>query len=685
MVDFLVDTSVSTLKGVGPKKEAELESAGIFTGRDLICNFPKRYLDLSRIFSLSVAPLSVVCCIRAFFGGFLFKKLTKGGYLVFCKMNLYDNFTQMDATYFTNRFNALKFKRNEELLFFGQIKVNKLGKKELVIDNIKKDINTAEGIVPVYKKMGTLNSSFLAKLTKQLVFNSKILAKETLPDDIMVKYDLCPLNFALRNIHFPKDEKALEKAKKRLLFEEILLLQIYLNKSKKNKFETTFNKIGNNLLEEFSKLLPFQLTDAQKKAISECEQDISSGVSMRRLLQGDVGSGKTAVAASLIFNMVKYNDAQVAVMAPTEILARQHYEYFLNLFKGQGINIELLCSSVKTSKRRLIFSAVENGIVSVVVGTQSLLNENLRFNNLGLVITDEQHRFGVNQRARLANKGGTDAHVLVMSATPIPRSLALILYADLDISILDELPKGRQKIETFVVDSSKRARVLKFINKNVIEGHQAYIVCPLIEDDENTSSHLKSIIEYKKILENTSLKNLNIKILHGKMRGEEKQKIMLDFSEQRIDILISTTVIEVGIDVPNANIMLIENAERLGLSQLHQLRGRVGRGTTKSYCIMISDSKAKDTTKRLDILKNLYDGFLISQKDLEQRGPGNMLGLEQHGFFKFRTKNFTKNMEEILQARKLAKEIITKKYDQLIDFSQELKLFTKNCRETATI
>ena len=685
MVDFLVDGSISSLKGVGPKKETELKGAGIFSNKDLIGVFPKQYLDFSKVFSLNSAPLSISCCIKAFFGKVLFKRLTKNKFFMFYKVHLYDNFTQMEATYFTSRFNNLKFKCNEELLFFGQIKINKLGKKELVISNIKKDINTAGGIVPVYRKRGTISSTFLAKLTKQLVFDSKILAKETLPDYLLAKYTLCPLNFALRNIHFPQDEESLQKAKRRLFFEEILLLQTYLNKAKEDKIETTFNKIGNNFLEEFSKLLPFELTNAQKKAIFDCEQDISSGVSMRRLLQGDVGSGKTAVAACLIFCMVKYNKAQVAVMAPTEILARQHYENFLNLFKGKNINIELLCSSVKTSRKRLIFSAVESGIISVVVGTQSLLNENLKFNNLGLVITDEQHRFGVSQRARLANKGGAGAHILVMSATPIPRSLALILYADLDISVLDELPKGRQKVETFIVDSSKRTRVLEFIKKNVNEGHQAYIVCPLIENDEDTNNHLKSIFEYRKNLEKTDLKDLKVQILHGKMRGEEKQKIMLDFAERRINILISTTVIEVGIDVPNANVMLIENAERLGLSQLHQLRGRVGRGTAKSYCILISDSKAKETRKRLEILKDFYDGFLIAQKDLEQRGPGNLLGLEQHGFFKLKTRDFIKNMEDVLQARNLAKEVISKKYDQFIDFSQDLELFTKNNGETISL
>ena len=653
-----LEERITSIKGVGLKKEKELNNLGIFLKKDLLFNFPKKYKDFSKLFTLASAPVQKDVCIKALIARVLFKRLTKNRSAMYYRLLIYDETGEIFASYFTSRFSNIKFKVNEDFIFFGKITENKNRKKEMLISSIHSAAENCTGIYPVYAQKGNISSNFLLKLTKQVVSENNIFFKETVPESLLKKYNLCSLNFALKNIHFPEDEKALALAKRRLFFEEILNIQLFLQKKRKEKINSKYKILDIQLLKEFCKKLPFDLTDAQKKVLSECFEDIKSGSSMQRLLQGDVGSGKTVVAAILVFALIKCNNAQAVFMAPTEILARQHYNNLKKLFRDYDFKIKLLCSSVPEKEKREIFSSVENSSTSLLVGTQSLLNENLKFKNLGLVVTDEQHRFGVRQRASLVSKGDKGVHVLVMSATPIPRSLALILYADLDISILDEMPKGRKKVDTFLVDSSKRQRVLNFIKKNVYEGRQAFIVCPLVEETEDTLEGLESVIEYKKKLESTCLKDVKTEILHGKMNGKLKNKIMEDFLLKKIDVLISTTVIEVGIDVPNANIILVENAERLGLSQLHQLRGRVGRGEHKSYCILLSDSKNKKTLDRLNTMKEFSDGFKIAKEDLRQRGPGNLLGLEQHGFLKLKTKNFITSAEDLIEARTFAGEVI---------------------------
>ena len=665
-MNFLLEEKISTLNGVGAKREKELNDIGIFSKRDLLYTFPRKYKDFTKVFSLNDAPKLKDVCIKASISRVLFKRLTKNRSAMYYRFSIFDENNEMEASFFTSRFSNIKFETGKEFIFFGKVITSKTGKKELLISNIHNILEDCCGIYPVYAQKGEITSNFFTKLIKQVIseqvlYKNNTLEKETLPQHLLKKYNLCSLDFALRNIHFPESEEALSLAKRRLFFEEILTIQIYLREKREKNLKSNYSKVDVSLLEKFCQNLPFTLTDAQNKVLKECFEDIKSGFSMQRLLQGDVGSGKTVVAATLAFNLIKCNGAQVVFMAPTEILARQHYSYLKELFKKYEIRVELLCSAVTEKSKREIFNNIEDGTISLLVGTQSVLNENLKFKNLGLVITDEQHRFGVNQRATLVNKGKTGVHVLVMSATPIPRSLALILYADLDISILDKMPKGREKVDTFLVDSSKRQRALNFIKKNVEEGFQAFIVCPLVEEGEDAQENLESVIEYKKKLEKTVLKNVKTEILHGKMKSKIKAKIMEDFFFKKIDVLISTTVIEVGIDVPNANVILIENAERLGLSQLHQLRGRVGRGKNKSYCILISDSKSKKTIERLNTIKNFSDGFKISNEDLKQRGPGSLLGLEQHGFFKLKTKTFVNSALELLEAREFSREAIALK------------------------
>ena len=669
MKNIKLKSDISSLKGVGEKKEKELNNLGVFTKEDLIYNFPRKYKDFSKFFTIKNAPLNTLCCIKAKIIKFLTKRLAKNRTVLFCKFCILDEAENINALFFTSIFNHFNLKPGDEFLFVGKVFVNKFGKKEILVSNVYNPDYVKPGFYPVYRQNKNIKSNFIAKLIREILFSEKIRINESLPVEILKNYDLCTLEFALKNVHFPENKENLKAAKKRLIFEEILALQFYLQSAKRERIKLINSvKIEDNFLNEFCKLLPFKLTSSQINVTKECLKDMNSGFAMRRLLQGDVGSGKTVVAAALCFIVTKSTKSQVAFMAPTEILARQHFIYLKNLFKSENINVEFLCSSISLRNKRLILNDLKSNKISILVGTQSLLNEDLEFNNLGLVITDEQHRFGVNQRAKLVNKGN-GVHVLVMSATPIPRSLAMILYADLDVSVINEMPKGRQKIDTFIIDSSKRLRALNFIKKQIESGNQGYIVCPLIEEKEednkdknkhqnNKNLELESVIKYRDKLRDTCLKDVRIEILHGKISANEKKIIMNKFINKEIDLLVGTTVLEVGIDVPNANIILIENAERLGLSQLHQLRGRVGRGSFKSFCILVTDSRSKETIKRLNTIKEFTDGFKIAEKDLQLRGPGNLLGSEQHGFLKLKTKDFLTDINVLAKAKIFAKEVI---------------------------
>ena len=482
--------------------------------------------------------------------------------------------------------------------------------------------------------------------------------EETLNPELRLKYNLVSRDFAIRQIHFPESEEALNKARHRLIFEELLTLQLGLMKMKGKKKSETLLRIKKDYTNEFYNLLPFKPTNAQKNAIADCIADMSGKYAMNRLVQGDVGSGKTAVGAGVLYTAVK-NGFQGALMAPTEILAAQHMETISSMLEETGISTALLTGSTPVKEKRETKRRLIDGEIDIIIGTHALIQNDVEFKNLGIVITDEQHRFGVNQRANLAMKGN-EVHTLVMSATPIPRTLALMIYGDLDLSILNELPKGRQQIRTDVVDSRYHSRIYEFIKRAIARGEQAYIVCPLVEEGE---SDLKPATQYAENLSETAFKGYNIGLLHGKMKPKNKENVMTAFSNGDVKILVSTTVIEVGVDVPNATVMVIENAERFGLSQLHQLRGRVGRGSAQSYCILVSDSKSETAQNRLAIMKNNSDGFKIADEDLKQRGPGDFFGNRQHGLPDLKIADMLSDTEMLNLCRQAADEILAKDYN----------------------
>ena len=477
--------------------------------------------------------------------------------------------------------------------------------------------------------------------------------RDPLPADMRQKFELCHLRFALQNIHQPENSGSLAVARRRLIFEELLVLQLGLLRLKSREKAANTKLLKENYTEEFTKLLPFTLTSAQRRAIDEAMGDMMGANPMNRLVQGDVGSGKTAVAAALCYSVVK-NGYQAAMMAPTEILATQHAESLSKMLDGTGVRVALLTGSITTAKRRKLLERLALGEIDLLVGTHALFTDDVCFPNLALVVTDEQHRFGVAQRTALAEKGD-HAHMLVMSATPIPRTLALMIYGDLDISILNELPPGRQPIASYRIDSAKRNRAYGYIRKHIEEGRQGYIICPRVEESE---SDMASVTEYAENLKNNVFPDLTIGVLHGKMKAREKDAVMDRFAGGEIDILVSTTVVEVGVDVPNAVIMLIENAERYGLSQLHQLRGRIGRGKYPSTCIFLSDAKGEEAAERLKIMCSTSDGFKIADEDLRLRGPGDFFGSRQHGLPQLQIASMAEDMDTLKEAQNCARELL---------------------------
>lgn len=540
------------------------------------------------------------------------------------KFRASDGENLMDITIFNSKYQAEKIKIGKEYLFYG--KVDKKGRLyEMSAPEIEYADNN-ERIRPIYSQTAGLSTKIIEKTLAQILNDKEFALTDILPQALREKYKLCSIKYALKNIHFPQSDDALKTARKRLVFDELFIFQIAMKKLRHRVKKDTSAVIKQNYSSEFFNMLPFKPTNAQIRAVNDCINDMSCPNPMSRLLQGDVGSGKTAVAAAICYNAAK-NGFQSALMAPTEILAVQHYDSLSQLLTPAGIKTALLTGSTTAADKRDIRQGLADGSIQFVVGTHALLQENVIFKALGLVVTDEQHRFGVSQRACLAGKG-INPHLLVMSATPIPRTLALIIYGDLDISVLDELPPGRQIIETYRIDSGKRQRAYNFIKKHLDMGRQAYIVCPLVEQNQ---SELTAATVYADEISQKYFTNYNVGLLYGKMKPSQKEAVMKDFAEGKIQLLVSTTVIEVGIDVPNAVIMLIENAERFGLSQLHQLRGRVGRGKYKSYCILVSDAKGDIAKKRLNVMCATNNGFIIADEDLKLRGPGDFFGSRQHG------------------------------------------------------
>ncbi len=620
--------SISALKGVGAKKTQILNKAGIYTVYDLLSHYPREYLDPSLAYGIGSAPLNENVCVRAYVGSVAREHYIRKGMTTY-SFDIIDGRDAMDVIFFNNKYVTGMLKNGEEYLFYGKIKQLSPYYKSMTAPRFIR-VSESEGLSPVYSQIADINSSQVEKLVASALESVNTLP-DCLPESVKNDYCLMTCDAAVRNIHFPSSRDYLAEAKRRIAFEELFLLQVGLSRLKIKSKKTTAYSLQRDFAPEFCGLLPFELTGAQKKAIAECTADMSSGVPMNRLLQGDVGSGKTAVSAALVYNAVK-NGFQAAVMAPTEVLARQHFNTFTKFFENTGIRTALLTGSVTAKEKREIKERLACGETDLIIGTHAIIQKDVVFKNLGLAITDEQHRFGVNQRGALGSKG-KNPHTLVMSATPIPRTLSLIIYGDLDISILDEMPAGRQKTDTFVIDFDKRERAYGYVKKHILSGYQGYIVCPLVDfdEEEEPDSERKASVKLYEELSTGFFKGFRLGLLYGKMKAEEKKEVMTQFAAGNIDLLISTTVIEVGVDVPNAVIMVIENADCFGLSQLHQLRGRVGRGDVKSTCILISDIKNDEVKDRLKILEATSDGFRIADEDLKLRGPGDFIGSRQHG------------------------------------------------------
>ncbi|MBR2133674.1 MAG: ATP-dependent DNA helicase RecG [Eubacterium sp.] len=652
-----LNSNIQYIKGVGEKRAELFHKLGIFDVDSLIRFYPRKYEDWTKTNTVKDCQDGDNVSIRATMITPVKEAMIRRGMTLY-KCRFSDGENVINVTIFNNKYLAKALRVYEDYVLFGKIEKN-FTSASMSSPKIEK-LDTGVRIHPIYPATGKLTSNAIAKVVKTAL-DSLDEIPETLSESIRREYGLVPLDKAIRGIHFPENEKDVEEARKRLIFEELLTLQLGLFKLKgSNKKERTSYTLKKNYSKDFTQLLPFSLTNAQSRAIKECIEDMQKDVPMARLLQGDVGSGKTAVAASLIYTVIK-NGYQAALMAPTEILATQHFEGISKMLDGTGIRVALLTGSTKPKDKKEIKEKLIDGEIDLLIGTHALIQNDVEFSRLALVITDEQHRFGVKQRASLAEKG-EGIHTLVMSATPIPRTLGLILYGDLDISILDELPPGRQKIRTDVVDSRYNERLYKFVKDAVSRDEQCYIICPMVEENEE-APELKSAEQFAEELSTTAFKGYNIGLLHGKMKPKEKENVMKAFAQNDVPILVATTVVEVGVDVPNATIMIVENAERFGLSQLHQLRGRIGRGKKQSYCVLISDSKSETAKNRLMIMKKYSDGFKIADEDLKARGPGDFFGERQHGLPKLGIADMLEDIDVLHTAQECARKILDRDYN----------------------
>ena len=622
---LMPDTPVRYLKGVGPKTAERFEKLGILTLSDLLCHYPRRYLDFSKPYSIAEAPADTECVVKAEVfakpggrilpGGRRMERITAG-----------DDVSSLEITWFNNPYAAQKLELGQEYYFQGIVTGGML-RRQMVNPQVRTDAQVKSSpFEAVYPQTEGLTSSAIAKCVRQLLPHAELLP-DPLPSEMLKKYRLLSKADAVRAIHCPATEEEAFAARRRLIYEELLVLQLGIGRMKNHGAASTGAPMKKADASPFWESLSFSPTGAQRRAVEEILTDMSGETSMNRLLQGDVGSGKTLVAAAAIWACIRAG-YQAALLAPTEILASQHAENLNRLLSPFGMRVALLTGGMKAAARRTTLAAIRDDEADLIVGTHAILSEGVEFARLGLAVVDEQHRFGVRQRGLLAEKAA-NPHLLVMSATPIPRTLGLLMYGDLDISILDELPPGRKPVKTRCITGKKRADLYGFLDREIDSGRQVYIVCPAIEDAGG--SGLNAVKSYYEDIAKAYLPDRRVGLMHGKLKPKEKAEVMDDFKSGRLDALVSTTVIEVGVDVPNATVMVIENAERYGLSALHQLRGRVGRGAAESWCFLVSDNASESVQKRLKFLCSTSDGFAVAQYDLETRGPGDFFGSRQHG------------------------------------------------------
>ncbi len=638
---------ITILKGIGPTKAKQFENLNIRTLRDLICHFPRGYEDRTKLTTIDKLEVDQPACFKAMVMNHPRTNHIRKG-LDLTKVQVADHTARLNVTFFNNKYAAEQLQYGREYIFYGAVSGDFIGYNMTnpVFESLDSPPVTTRRILPIYPLTAGLTNAALLKAVRQALAICDPPA-EILPESVRRQYGILPADRAYYAIHEPNTMAEAELAKRRLIFEEFFVFSAGLSLMRAARSDKKAIPYRNTDLRPFYAALPFRLTGAQNRAIGEILEDLRSGAPMNRLVQGDVGSGKTMVAAAAAY-CAAGNRKQAAMMAPTEILAEQHYQSLSRLMTPLGLRVGLLTGSMKDREKKAVRAALAEGGIDLVVGTHALITDSTVFNDLGLVIADEQHRFGVAQRSKLSAKG-QDPHLLVMSATPIPRTLALIMYGDLDVSILDERPPGREDVDTFLVGESYRARINAFIRKQVAEGHQCFVVCPAVEKNEELG--MKAAETWAETLQQTVFPDLKVALLHGQMKGSEKEGIMAAFARGEADILVATTVIEVGVDVPNATLMVIEDADRFGLSQLHQLRGRVGRGSSKSYCILTSQSRNAETLQRIKAFCKTVDGFRIAEEDLKMRGPGDFFGSRQSGLPAFRVADLSMDLQTLKDAQ----------------------------------
>lgn len=645
---------VSVLKGVGPARVKQFAQLNIYTLGDLICHFPRGYEDRTKLTTIDKLEPDKPACFRAMVMNTPRTSHIRKG-LDITKVQVADHTARLTLTFFNQKFTTEHLEYGQEYIFYGAVSGDFIGYQmnSPVFEALESSPMVTRRILPIYPLTAGLSNATLSKAIQQALLLCDP-PKEILPPEVRNQYGILPAEQAYHAIHAPASLEEAEFAKKRLVFEEFFVFSAGLSLMRAARAGKTVAPYSSESLKDFYALLPFTLTGAQQRAIQEIAGDLCAGSPMNRLVQGDVGSGKTMVAAAAAYLAVA-NGKQAALMAPTEILAEQHFASLSRLFASTDMKISLLTGSMTPKQKKEVRTALARHEIDLAIGTHALLSEATVFADLGLVITDEQHRFGVAQRSKLSAKG-EDPHLLVMSATPIPRTLALLMYGDLEVSILDELPPGRQRVDTFLVNESYRARINAFIRKQVAEGHQCFVVCPAVE--ENQELGVKAVNTWAETLQQTVFPELRIALIHGQMKGAEKEAVMTDFAAGNADVLVATTVIEVGVDVPNATLMVIEDADRFGLSQLHQLRGRVGRGSAKSFCILTSNTRNTETRARLKALCATTDGFRIAEEDLKLRGPGDFFGARQSGLPAFQVANLSMDLSTLKQAQQASAQWI---------------------------